>query len=190
MPAISRLFLKTGIVYLVLSLLLYLAMQMPGSGVGTLWRPVFYHMLMVGWITQVIFGVAIWMFPRVDTPRRGSGRGPGPADGTKGSMAVHYTTYALLNAGMLLRWISEPWLDGAWRFPEGLARLPGIAPEFLTAAMNQISAWILLASGLMQLGAFLLFTHQIWPRIRGKKAIPAKTRRANPPPSKGPSPSP
>jgi len=186
MPAISRLFLKTGIVYLVLSLLLYLAMQMPGFGLGTLWRPVFYHMLMVGWITQVIFGVAIWMFPRVEAPATGSG----PAAGTKGSMAGHYATYALLNIGLLLRWISEPWLDGAWRFPEGLARLPGVAPEFLTTAMNQVSVWILLLSGLMQLGAFLLFTRQIWPRIRGKRAIPTKNPRVNPPTSKVPPPSP
>jgi hypothetical protein len=180
MPAISRLFLKTGIVYLVLSLLLFLLMQMPGSGFGLPWRPVFYHMLMVGWITQVIFGVAIWMFPRVDV----HGRGSGLAEGTKGSMTAHYSTFALLNIGLLLRWLSEPILDGAWRLPEGYARLPGFDPEFLTASMSHISVWILLASGLMQLGAFLLFAHQIWPRIREKKAIPAKNRSTKRPPSK------
>ena len=25
--------------------------------------PVFYHLLMVGWVTQLICGVALWMFP-------------------------------------------------------------------------------------------------------------------------------
>jgi len=32
--------------------------------------PVFYHLLMVGWVTQLICGVALWMFP---PPGRASG---------------------------------------------------------------------------------------------------------------------
>lgn len=37
--------------------------------------PVYVHLLVVGWITQVIFGVAYWMFPRHsrDTPRGSAG---------------------------------------------------------------------------------------------------------------------
>ena len=98
MPKISRLFLKTGIVYLVVSILLFLMMQLPEYGISQLWWPVFYHMLMVGWITQVIFGVAIWMFPRMTTESRDTRQ----RLGTKGSMAGYYTVYALLNIGLLL----------------------------------------------------------------------------------------
>jgi hypothetical protein len=33
--------------------------------------PVYLHLFMIGWVTQMIFGVAYWMFPRVskENPR-------------------------------------------------------------------------------------------------------------------------
>jgi hypothetical protein len=33
--------------------------------------PIFFHFFMVGWVTQMIFGVAFWMFPIInrDQPR-------------------------------------------------------------------------------------------------------------------------
>lgn len=151
MPKISRLFLKTGIVYLVVSILLFLMMQVPEYGLSQLWRPVFYHMLMVGWITQVIFGVAIWMFPRMMAESRDSRQ----RLGTKGSMAGYYTVYALLNIGLLLRWVFEPMLDGVF----GIHGMPVFAK------------WMLPLSGLLQLAAFSLFAWQLWPRIRGKGPV-------------------
>jgi len=50
----------------------------------------------VGWITQLIFGVAQWMFPKTSRERH------------HGSHRLAWITYALLNVGLLIRAIAEP----------------------------------------------------------------------------------
>lgn len=61
--------------------------------------PLFWHMLMVGWITQVIFGVSLWMFP-------GRNRKEGFRNQRLGWLA-----YFFLNLGLLLRIFAEPVLN-------------------------------------------------------------------------------
>jgi hypothetical protein len=58
--------------------------------------PVYIHLLVVGWITLLILGIAYWMFPKYtrDLPR--------------GSELLGWSSYILLNAGLALRVISEP----------------------------------------------------------------------------------
>lgn len=58
--------------------------------------PAYLHLLMVGWITGLIIGVAYWLFPRPDRSR------PAPPD------SLGWTAYAGLNGGLLLRVIAEP----------------------------------------------------------------------------------
>ena len=78
MPLLSRCFLKTAMVYFVASsclggyLLVAVGLQHAASPV---WQPVYWHLLLVGWLMQLIFGVAFWMFPppagrRAAAPRR------------------------------------------------------------------------------------------------------------------------
>jgi hypothetical protein len=58
------------------------------------------HLLTVGWLLQVITGVAFWMFPRHPTaPPRGDER-PG------------WIALIFLNVGVALRVIGEPWRLG------------------------------------------------------------------------------
>ncbi|MCB0307616.1 MAG: hypothetical protein KDI38_27890, partial [Calditrichaeota bacterium] len=68
MPKLSRWFIKTGLVYFVASLLLSLLQKVGAAGemwpVLSAFTPLFYHWLMLGWITQIIIGVSWWMFPR------------------------------------------------------------------------------------------------------------------------------
>lgn len=95
MPRIARVFIKTGLVYFLASLLLGLAaefdwLQFPGI------VPLFWHMLMVGWITQIIFGVSMWMFP-----------GRTREEGFKAQF-WGWLTYIFLNIGLILRLIAEP----------------------------------------------------------------------------------
>lgn len=95
MPRIARVFIKTGLIYFLTSLLLGLAsefnwLQFPGI------VPLFWHLLMVGWITQIIFGVSMWMFP-----------GRTREEGFKAQL-WGWLTYILLNVGLVFRVIAEP----------------------------------------------------------------------------------
>ena len=106
MPTPSRWLIKTALGYLVLALGLAAARAVQEIGVlpgdaATLWLPQL-HLLTVGWLTQLIFGVAFWLFPR---PR------PDPWGDT-----VVWAAYALLNLGLGLRLLSEPaWLPGPFQ---------------------------------------------------------------------------
>lgn len=97
MPTISRIFVKTGIVYFVLSMILGIALKLPFFTSPAL-VPLFWHMLMVGWITQIIMGVSLWMFP-------GRPREEGFKAHKKG-----WLMFFALNSGLVLRIIGEPML--------------------------------------------------------------------------------
>jgi hypothetical protein len=99
MPFLSRLFIKTSLGYLGLALLVGVVLAAgPLAGAGRL--AAFYfayvHLFVVGWLTQLIFGVAFWLFPRFSRER------------PYGSERVPWLTYLLLNAGLLLRVGAEP----------------------------------------------------------------------------------
>ncbi len=77
MPLLTRWFLKTSFVYLGIALAagVLLAGQplwgLPASLAALF--PGYLHLLTVGWLTQLIFGVAYWMFPK-DTSVQPHGR--------------------------------------------------------------------------------------------------------------------
>lgn len=95
MPVISRWYIKAGLLYLVAGLGLGAAtIPWPGLRPGAWWPgfdPLVVHMITVGWLTQLILGVAHWMFPPAAS---------GPRRGREGLMA---TAFVMLNAGLLLR---------------------------------------------------------------------------------------
>lgn len=76
MPPLTRWFIKSALVYLTVSLLVGVALTARGTvGLHTVvdaLMPVYVHLFMVGWVTQMIFGVAYWMFPRVSKETRGA----------------------------------------------------------------------------------------------------------------------
>lgn len=100
MPSLTRWFVKTALLYLVAAL-----------GVGALLAarsivelpplldalgPAYFHLFMVGWVTQLIMGVVYWMFPKYS-----------PAQ-PRGDDRLNWAVYVLLNIGLLLRVVSEP----------------------------------------------------------------------------------
>ncbi|MDZ7682765.1 MAG: hypothetical protein U5J63_13890 [Fodinibius sp.] len=95
MPTVSRTFIKAGMVYFVLSLVAGLLLEIDALSLPFL-MPLFWHMLMVGWITQIIFGVSIWMFP-------GRNREEGFAN-----QRWSWLTFIFLNTGLVLRLVAEP----------------------------------------------------------------------------------
>ncbi|HUG28764.1 MAG TPA: hypothetical protein VMK53_10780 [Gemmatimonadales bacterium] len=100
MPPVTRWFLRSGMLCLLAGLLgLTVLAARPVLGgpswLGALW-PTLLHLLVMGWITQLIFGVSHWMFPRHT------------AVAPRGSEQLMWVTWVTLNAGLLLRVIGEP----------------------------------------------------------------------------------
>jgi hypothetical protein len=136
-PPLTRWYIRLAFLYLVLGLLAGVAaaarqpLGLPAA-IAAL-GPVAVHLFVVGWITQMIFGVAYWMFPRrsAELPRGD----PSPA----------IATLILINAGLLLRLVAEPW--------------QAVRPSGVAAAL-------LVASAAAQWLAGLAFVLQMWPRVK------------------------
>ncbi len=100
MPFLTRLFVKTALAYFIAALIAgVLVAARPVLGLPLLvagLSPVYFHLLMVGWVTQLILGVAHWMFPKYSREE------------PRGYDWLTWTIYGLLNSGLLLRVIAEP----------------------------------------------------------------------------------
>jgi cbb3-type cytochrome oxidase subunit 1 len=100
MPRLARWFIKAGLLYFVLALMTGVLFQARTEIVLPFWvstlNPVYIHLLAVGWITQLIIGVAYWMFPKFTKEQ------------PRGSETLGGATFILLNTGLILRIISEP----------------------------------------------------------------------------------
>jgi hypothetical protein len=96
MPPLTRWFLKAALIYLILGLLAGIFLALPDTGPLTGLFPVYFHMLTVGWLTQLIFGIAFWMFPKYSKSR------------PRGISWLGWATFILLNTGLILRIIFEP----------------------------------------------------------------------------------
>lgn len=93
MPPLTRWYIKLSLVYFVASL----AASVWQAAGGPLWlTPIYIHLLVVGWITGMIFGVAYWMFPKFSREQ------------PRGVNRLAVATFALLHAGLLLRIVAEP----------------------------------------------------------------------------------
>ncbi len=102
MPPLTRWFLKSALAYLVVSLLIGVTLAVPEalglpSAIAAL-HPVYVHLFMVGFVAQMIFGVAFWMFPRYSK------------DEPHGNEHLALVTYVALNAGLIARTVAEPML--------------------------------------------------------------------------------
>jgi hypothetical protein len=148
-PRQSRWLVRSGLLWFVAATAAGLAAAVGPGTPFALPLPTVLHLYTVGWITQLILGVAFWMFPRASKPRPGTTseataapatalaeRAPG---GPEGLMSL---AYALLNAGLVLRVLGEP----------------GGAPG---------SGSMLVLAGLAQWCAALCAAVVLWPRVRG-----------------------
>ena len=157
MPVTSRTFVKASIVYLILGAilgaLLFVNRWFPlEPRIATL-RVSHTQFLIVGWLTQLILGVAWWLFPPLSIgllpgepkpARRGQAQ--------RGREPLFWATFVCLNAGILLRALFEPLF-----------------------ALTQVSVYGFLTgiSGLFLLVAAVAFVFNMWGRVRelgrGKK---------------------
>jgi heme/copper-type cytochrome/quinol oxidase subunit 1 len=134
MPTLTRWFVKSGLLCLLAGFLLAVLMQWPATQEWPWLRaawPTYLHLLVVGWLTQLIFGVAFWLFPKYS------------AEHPRGSERLGWTSFVLLNVGLVLRIAGEP-----------------------RALLGDDAATLLTASALAQLLAGWAFVANTWPRIR------------------------
>jgi hypothetical protein len=96
MPTLTRWFLKAALIYLILALCTGILLALPGEILISGLFPVYIHTLAFGWLTQLIFGVALWMFPKYSSAK------------PRGHEWLGWATFILLNAGLILRVIFEP----------------------------------------------------------------------------------
>jgi heme/copper-type cytochrome/quinol oxidase subunit 1 len=100
MPVLTRWYIKSALIYLVAALLLNFVLALPISinlpeVIRTL-SPAYFHLFLVGWVTQMIFGVIYWMFPIITRAE------------PRGNERLGWASYAFLNVGLLLRVVGEP----------------------------------------------------------------------------------
>ena len=137
MPPLTRWHIKSAFIYLATALLLGVALALGAVIQLPAWlaylSPAFFHLIMVGWVTQMIFGVIFWMFPIITRAQ------------PRGNEKLGWATFILLNAGLLLRVLSEP-----------------------LNAMNPrgIWGWGLVISAVLQWLAAVIFVYNAWPRVK------------------------
>lgn len=139
MPFAARLFLRTGIAYLVLTFLagaVFLGLEATGRSVPFILAVEHGHMGFVGWLVNTVIGVALWLLPlnRRAFPQN-QGRYPEHAA---------RTAFVLLNVGLPMRLIVEP--------------LHVSRPTALTSSL-------LITSGAFQLAAVLIVGWIAWNRV-------------------------
>lgn len=137
MTALVRRFIKTGIGFLVIGLLLGLFMlvrrELYAAWPGTYLVSAHTHAVFVGFVMFMILGVALWLFPK---PLAGDPRY------RTSFIAV---AYWLLLGGTLLRMVAE--LARAW-------------------SDLSLLAWPVLLGGIAQVAGLLLYVWTMWYRIR------------------------
>ena len=146
MPDVSRLFVKTSLIFFILTFLsgaVLLVYQVLGGGRAWTFVVAHTHAGTVGWLALMVMGVAYWMFP-LDKKRFEGGKGryhPGLA----------LSNYWLVTGGLVLRMLVEPFVTRGDVGPLGL---------------------LLILSGIAQALGVLVFVWEIWSRVRaiGKAA--------------------
>ncbi len=137
MPTLTRLYVKTSLVYLAAALVLALVLALAQVITLPLWLaaagPTYFHLFLVGWATQLIMGIVFWMFPKWSKER------------PRGNEQLAAVIYGLLNAGLLLRVVGEP------------ARAVSSAVLW---------GWLLTLSALLQWLAGIGFVANTWGRVK------------------------
>lgn len=148
MPLTSRVLIKASILYLgigaVLGALLLVNRWLPLNPKIVLLKASHVQVLLAGWLTQLIMGVAWWLFPPL--PRHSDAERPvRRGQIQRGSEALFWATVVCLNAGVLFRAIFDPLYN--WTQVRAYQVLSGL-------------------SGLLLLAAAVFFVANMWGRTR------------------------
>ncbi|HEX7004594.1 MAG TPA: hypothetical protein VF168_10455 [Trueperaceae bacterium] len=134
MSRYEYLLVKAALVYLVLTGLLGVAFLIEPTLAG-FFRVTHVHLGVIGFFLSMVMGVAYWMMPR-----------PGQLK----QEGLEALTFYLLNAGLVLRIIAEPW----WRY-----------------SGDPLPHWLSICSGLLLLAAIVTFAVAMQARVKTKEMI-------------------
>jgi hypothetical protein len=107
-PLESRLFVKTSLLALAIAFTwgaLIAFLEGAGRAIPPWWPIEHAHLALVGWLVNVVVGIALWMLP-LNRDRYPTTKGRYPKQ-------LPFLVYGLLNGGLLARIISEPNLPNA-----------------------------------------------------------------------------
>jgi len=101
MPYLIRLTIRAAMLYLIAGMiagaLYWLNILQPIWPPLAALNPIYIHLIVVGWLTQLIYGVIYWMFPIISR------------ENMRGDERLAWAALITLNAGLILRAIFEPW---------------------------------------------------------------------------------
>ena len=147
MYTLVRRYIKTAIIFLAVGIALGAWMlvnrELHGRAPTEYETSAHTHLIFVGFVIEMILGVALWLFPR---PHK---------DDTRYSPRLVNAAYWLLTVGTAIRAVGELARDSA----DGLAL-----------------RWLIVCSGLAQVGGIGLFFYTMWTRIR---AVGSRSREAS-----------
>jgi hypothetical protein len=141
MPFEVRLFIKTGIVYMLVTFLagaVLLAAEGLGHAAPSVIGVEHGHAGFVGWLVNVVIGVALWMFPRA--------KGSFPAAAGRYPPRAALACWGCLNVGLAMRLGVEPWYQLGGR--------------------SALAGGVFVASAVLQALAVGIFALIVWHRIR------------------------
>ncbi len=123
MPMLTRYYIKASFIHLLLGLLLGVLLALPTAAdvLFAALRPVYLHLIILGWVGQLIIGVMYWMFPKYSPTQ------------PRGNQRLGWAVFVALNGGLLLRAIGEALLS--------------LAPESASGWLLAVSAVLLFAAG-------------------------------------------
>jgi len=126
MPLLTRTFIKTAMIDFTVALILGILLAL---GITNGLFPVYIHLLVFGLLTQLIFGVVFWMFPKFS------------AEKPRGSEPLGWWTYALLNIGLLQRAIAEPIQSTQPNPLSGWMLVISAILQFLAGLLFVVNSW-------------------------------------------------
>jgi hypothetical protein len=130
LPRLARWYIKTALAWLLAGLATGVAIRIPALAIpASALQPVYIHFIVLGWLTQLIFGVAYWMFPKASLDR------------PRGHEGLAILSYALLNVGLLTRAVGEPLLAVAPGVGAGTMVVASAAMLWISVAAFVVNTW-------------------------------------------------
>jgi hypothetical protein len=133
MPKLSQLALKAAMIYLVIgalgAALYWTNVLAPWWPLLNALSPTYLHLIVVGWMTQLIFGVIYWMFPVISKAR------------PRGDARLAWAAFVCLNLGLLARLVFEPWRAVTPNSVNGYGLLVSACLQVAAAVLFVLVSW-------------------------------------------------